>query len=218
MKINEFFDKGYYINLDRRTDRKAYIETLLKEINLLDFCERFSAKDGQEYGSYIMRHHCFSQTFVNLFKQALELDIDNIVVFEDDFAIYGDGLQNIENSLSQIKNNNIDWDLIYFGGYIRGETAQKVDNNLIKISGALTTHGIGISRKLMEYTIDKFVPFVDSSFDIWLSLQAELIGDIYCTFPFSTYQTDMFTSDLDINSTTGNLDHWKKNFFLGTFK
>lgn len=215
MKINEFFDKGYYINLDRRTDRRTYIETLLKELDLLNFCERFSAIDGEEYESYIMRHHCFSQTFVNLFKQALELNIENIVVFEDDFAIYENGLKNIENSLTQIKNNNIDWDLIYFGGYIRGETAQKVDTNLIKISGALTTHGIGISRKLMEYTLKKFVPFSDSSFDIWLSLQVENIGNIYCTYPFSTYQTDQFTSDLDIRFSTGNLDHWKFNFFTG---
>jgi len=215
MKINEFFDKGYYINLDRRTDRREYIKNVLQDIGLLDFCERFSAVDGQQYDNYVMRHHCFSQTFVNLFKQALDLGVENIVVFEDDFAIYENGLQNIENSLSQIKNNNLDWDLIYFGGYIRGETAKKVDDNLLKISGALTTHGIGISKKLMEYTLEKFVPFLDSSFDIWLSLQVKSIGNIYCTYPFSTSQTDKFSSDLDVRFTTSNLNHWKTNFFNG---
>jgi GR25 family glycosyltransferase involved in LPS biosynthesis len=162
-----------------------------------------------------MRHHCFSQTFINLFKQALELNVDNIVVFEDDFAIYENGLQNIENSLSQIKSNNLDWDLIYFGGYIRGETATKVDENLLNISGALTTHGVGISRRIMEHTVENFTPFVDCSLDIWLSLKLKKFNSIYCTYPFSTYQIDKFGSDLDARFHTSNLDHWKRNFFLG---
>jgi hypothetical protein len=67
----------------------------------------------------------------------------------------------------------------------------------------------------MEYTLEKFVPFLDSSFDIWLSLQVESIGNIYYTYPFSTYQTDKFSSDLDVRFTTSNLNHWKTNFFNG---
>ena len=31
MKINDFFEKGYYINLDRRPDRRAEFEAEVKK-------------------------------------------------------------------------------------------------------------------------------------------------------------------------------------------
>ena len=32
MKINDFFEKGYYLNLDRRTDRKVEFEEEAEQI------------------------------------------------------------------------------------------------------------------------------------------------------------------------------------------
>lgn len=220
MKIQEFFDKGYYVNLDRRTDRRTYIENILFTMGILDFCERVPGIDGIKYDNYIMRHHCFSQTFYNLFQNALQLNLNSIVIFEDDFAIYENGLENIENSLHQLNVNKLEWDIIYFGGYIGGKTAKKVANNLLKIDGALTTHGIGISKKTIQYVVDNFIPFSDSSLDLWLNAKGSenKIHNIYCTYPFSTYQVDIFSSDLDAYYHTGNLHHWKSNFFTGNIE
>ena len=46
MNINEFFEKVYCINLDRRSDRWDCVINNFNKNNIK--CERFSAKDGYE--------------------------------------------------------------------------------------------------------------------------------------------------------------------------
>ena len=90
MKINEFFEKGYYINLDRRVDRKIQFEKEMEKVGLGNFFERFSAHDANENAAEKYKHHYCGSSYVRLFKKIIEEGLERVVVFEDD-AIFYDG-------------------------------------------------------------------------------------------------------------------------------
>jgi len=211
MKIQEFFEKGYYINLDRRKDRYNYITNVLSEINLLEFCERVPGVDGIQEPDPIKKHHYCSASHQKVYNLAKEQNFNNIVVFEDDFTIFKDstnnGLTNIENSLDQLKNIP-DWDLIYFGGYIFDKEIKRISENLLKVDTILALHGYGISKSGME-KLSLQTPFEDCQLDGWIG-QREYINK-YVVYPFSTYQLEN-PSDLDASGNTPDMMHWKRSF------
>jgi glycosyl transferase family 25 len=70
----------FYINLDRRTDRKEHIETELRKMGIRDF-ERFTAIErppGQGIVGCGYSH-------LSVLKLAKERQYSNVLIFEDDF-------------------------------------------------------------------------------------------------------------------------------------
>lgn len=215
MKIQEFFDKGYYINLDRRTDRKEHIESVLSSNNLLYFFKRISAKDGINEPDPIKKHHYCSLSHHKVINDALKNNYNQIVVFEDDFTFYNcneyKGIDNIEKGLSQLQNIP-DWDIIFFGGYvvdlIEGNEVEKISSNLLKVKNVLTLHGVGISKNGLV-KLSQHKPFNDSFIDAWVGKNDNL--NKYIIYPFSSYQINL-PSDLDVSGRTPEVDHWKLNY------
>ena len=211
MKINEFFDKGYYINLDRRVDRKYYIENILKENNLLEFCDRISAVDGLAEPNPILKQHYCSASHHKVFSEAKKDNVEKVVVFEDDFSLYNSkkfkGLQNIEKGLTQLSKIN-DWDIVYFGGYIFDKEIKQISENLLKVDTILALHGYGISKTGME-KLNEHKPFTDCQLDGWIGQRSNI--NKYVIYPFSSYQIEN-PSDLDASGNTPNLQHWKEKY------
>lgn len=211
MKIQEFFDKGYYINLDRRKDRRGYIESTLTDINLFQFCERVSAVDGINETSPIKKQYYCSDSHHKVFNLALESNLDKIVVFEDDFAIYDceeyKGLSNIEKALDQLTDIP-DWDMIYFGGYIFDNVVKKVNSNLLKVDTILALHGYGISKSGIT-KLQLHQPYQDCQLDGWIGQRPYI--NKYVVYPFSTFQLEN-PSDLDASGRTPNIQHWKERY------
>ena len=67
MKINEFFENGFYINLDRRPDRRIEFETEMEKYGLKDFFERVSADDSIVEPDPIRKHYYCASTFFKKF-------------------------------------------------------------------------------------------------------------------------------------------------------
>jgi GR25 family glycosyltransferase involved in LPS biosynthesis len=207
MKIQEFFDAGYYINLDSRDDRNTHITKVLHSANLDIFVQRISAEDGtHEVEDYMRQHYC-SASHRKIFLDALEKGYKNIVVFEDDFNFYDTddykGIENIEAGLSQLKNIE-DWDIVYFGGYIFDKIIKKVDTNLLNINTILALHGYGLSTQGMNKLL-RHRPFVDCALDGWIGQQDDI--NKYIIYPLSSYQVST-RSDLDAFNHTPPLSHW----------
>lgn len=72
-------DKIYYINLDKRTDRKEQIEKELNDYGLN--YERFSAMEYQEFGAY----GC-ALSHLAILKEAKQKGYKNVWILEDDFT------------------------------------------------------------------------------------------------------------------------------------
>jgi GR25 family glycosyltransferase involved in LPS biosynthesis len=214
MKIQDFFDAGYYINLDKRDDRRKHITSVLNNIGLGDFVERIPAEDGTDELDVVTKHHFCAASHKKIYELALERNHERFVVFEDDFALYNtddySGIDNIEAGLDQLKD--IDWDIIYFGGYIKDDEVTKVSDNLLKVSAVLTLHGYGISKSGLEKIL-RHRPFIDSALDGWVGNQTDM--NKYMIYPMASYQTEL-SSDLDAWSTTPPLSHWEHDYLLPT--
>jgi GR25 family glycosyltransferase involved in LPS biosynthesis len=211
MKIQDFFDAGYYINLDKRVDRREHITSLFNSIGLGDFVERVSAEDGTHESVDKVRQHYCSASHKKVYELALERKHKRFVVFEDDFTLHNTddyfGIDNIEAGLSQLKNIE-NWDIIHFGGYIIDDVIKKVDTNLLKVNNVLALHGYGVSDTALEKLL-KHIPFADSALDGWVGHREHIIK--YMIYPMSSYQADL-SSDLDASGRTPPISHWTSNY------
>lgn len=194
MKIQEFFDKGYYINLDSRPERRQLFEQEMKSVGLGNFFERVSAEDGTHEVEDIKRHAYCSLTYMKLFHKIYQEGHERVVIFEDDAVFVNhptiSGIQIVENALDQIKDFS-DWDLLYFGGH--PVAINLVAPNLSQTDVILATHAIGYTRKGIEKILP-YEPFKDSAIDGWLSNHTEIKK--YLAYPLAIAQREG-ASDLD---------------------
>lgn len=150
-KIYDFFDDSYYINLDNRIDRREKIEKRLKEVNIKS--KRFSAiqpdikncthvpywkdhKTQQEQRLKSNEVGC-ALSHKGIISIAKDLNLDNILIFEDD-CVFLDGFEkSVKKIISDIKKYNIDWDIIYFGGEPNNNCERITDNVYIIPKGGI---------------------------------------------------------------------------------
>ena len=131
MKLNDYFDKIYCINLDRRTDRWEKCKTQFDKhgINV----ERFSALDGDklEYSNkrLLPGEIGIIRSNLELVKKAKENNYKNILIFEDDVEFADDLNEKFEKYIKQVPE---DWSFLYLGGNHVGGT-HPVNRNLHKI-------------------------------------------------------------------------------------
>ena len=99
------FDKIFYINLDKRTDRKEDIENELQSFNLSDNVERFSGIDRPEQGilGCTMSH-------LAVIKLAKERQYKQILILEDDFY-FTVTKEEFENQLTEFFDSNISYNV-----------------------------------------------------------------------------------------------------------
>lgn len=200
MKIDQFFQKAFYINLDRRTDRKQHFENEINKVGLGHFFERFPGHDYlgelKSTDDVIQKHAWCGSSYHRLFKKIFEEGYERVLIFEDDIVFYNEGpkpaIQIIEDALDDIQKFP-DWDMLYFGGHPIG-TMVKVSENLSKPEAILAMQAVGYSRKGVEKFIE-YKPFVDgAAIDGWASSKKHVVK--YATNLLAVAQSDG-ESDLD---------------------
>lgn len=121
--INDYFDKVYVLNLDRRPDR---IENIKNKLDLLNIkFERFSAIDGNnisdseyDFTGFIQGKGMLENKYalaclrshIEIIKDAKFKGYNRILIFEDDVLISKD----INIHLQKLRNIK-DWKLLYLG-------------------------------------------------------------------------------------------------------
>lgn len=125
-KINHIF----YINLDRRIDRRELIEKELIKMDLISKAERFPAIE-HEIG-YV---GC-SYSHLECIKLAKERKYKNILIFEDDFEFIKDK-DYFYNKMAILLDEKLD---VLFLSY-NSRKFKKIDDNKIKLITNLTSSG-----------------------------------------------------------------------------
>lgn len=198
MRLNEFFDAAYYINLDRRTDRKKQFELEMESIGLEGWAQRipalpyFKGLHTQKNCDQCDKHAACGINHNRILEKANHLNLENVLILEDDITFTKEGLTIIEQALDQL-NTIPDWDVFHLSAFVIHDTLDLVAPNLIKADTCLTAHAYGINRraytKLLEYR-----PTFDCPFDGWMGQRLHIKK--YVAYPLGIYQRDGI-SDLD---------------------
>lgn len=150
MSLNNYFDKIFVINLDRRKDRLAFANKEFKKINTT--FERFSAFDGSvntpphglsinrgEYGAY--------NSHLNLLKYIIENKIERSLICEDDVVFCDDFINQFEAYHKQLPENT---SLYYLSANNERANLEKVSDNIFKTVGSLALHAYSVDLKAAE--------------------------------------------------------------------
>ena len=149
MKITEFFDKTYCINLDRRTDRWENAVKEFESVGVLDRVVRVSAVDHKDGRIGLIK------SFLKIFKDVKERNVENVLIFEDDihFIQENNPIETLEKAIEQA--GSIEWSLFYLGANTH-EKCNIFRPNLIMIKNAYSAHAVGYSHKTYNTIIEKF--------------------------------------------------------------
>lgn len=181
MLMNNFFDKIYCINLDRRTDRWDEVSKLFNKHNIV--VERHSAFDGKKeltlpYPSSSELAGAISHRDVIL--KAKELGLKNVLIFEDDVEMVED-VNNVFNGIKDFIPN--DWDMLYFGGNHVGGLIQ-VNQYFFKCLRTYALHMYAVNEKcydlIIKYLSDKIKWSLEGKQPLKPSVAADyFIGDLH---------------------------------------
>jgi hypothetical protein len=140
-------DIGFYINLDRREDRKVKLETQLKDFNITGV-ERHSA--FSEYESNTL--NC-KRSHLQLMEKLLETDFETLLILEDDCLF----LDVLKEKSDEIFNdiNNTEWDVFWLGCRNRRDPI-KYKNNCFQVSSVSYAQSYLIKRDFCKFIIDNF--------------------------------------------------------------
>lgn len=148
MKINEFFDKIYCINLDHRPDRWETAQKEFDKIGVTEYIERWPGVVNDDGNLGCTLSH------VSIMKDAKENNYKRILIFEDDVLFVQTDVNKIESALDDLEELG-NWDLFYIGSTVEPKTGRfdRVTDNLLRTNFAYTTHAYGVNQQVYDETI-----------------------------------------------------------------
>jgi GR25 family glycosyltransferase involved in LPS biosynthesis len=138
--INGLFEmKGFYINLDHRTDRKRHIEHQLEQIRMTGNITRFNAIKNANG-----RIGC-SLSHLKCLENALKNEWDHVLICEDDITFLNPSLfiSQLNYFLENIETKS--WDVVLLGGNII-PPYQIINKSCVKVSKCQTTTGYIVQK------------------------------------------------------------------------
>jgi hypothetical protein len=158
MKIMEFFDRAYAVNLPERKDRRSMIVRELDKAGMPltpNKTEIFSAIRPDDSGGFpsIGARGCFL-SHLTILKRAREERLANVLIVEDDLTISEQFRTEQEVLVERLRRT--DWDFVYFGH--QEKTEETSPGTLQPFFGPLQmTHFYGVNGK----TFDRLISFLD---------------------------------------------------------
>jgi glycosyl transferase family 25 len=155
--------KIFYINLDKRTDRRELIENELKQYNLYDKAERIPAIHTPDQGilGCTMSH-------LAAIKLAKERNYDQVLILEDDFY-FTLPPEEFENLLAQFYSSPPDFQVCMISyNMIRSEPTNH--SFLLKVLEAQTASGYIVHQSLYDPLIQVFeeaIPLLRDTKEHW---------------------------------------------------
>jgi GR25 family glycosyltransferase involved in LPS biosynthesis len=160
MKLNEFFDQIYCINLDRRIDRWQNVEKEFDRLNIT--VERFTACDGKELLEQLPQEAKsdiklspgelgLAITHQALLVQSMERNHKSILILEDDVRFVDDFNEKFDRYSEEVP---IDWDMLYLGGNLDHWKPTQITQHVHKGHCILTTHSVGLKDTIFQHMND----------------------------------------------------------------
>lgn len=144
MKYLNYFDGAFYINLDRRVDRKESFEAKAKNVGL--DIPRFSAIEdpsiaNKREDSDWWKKVCCTLSHQACIQIAKENGWESCLIFEDD-AIFDESF--VEESKKIIADlSELKWNMFFFGGEPNSD-CEPITNNIVQTSGVYGAHAYAI--------------------------------------------------------------------------
>lgn len=193
--IFDYFDGGFYLNLDKRTERREAFEKRSKEAGFE--VERFPAIQLKEEDvpnphngrDWHIKISCTYSHF-EMIKEAKRRGWKNCVIFEDD-CVFEDGfVDKIKECVEELKD--IQWDIFYMGGE-PGSWCDSVSDKLAKCTaGMYATHAYVINESFYDKVIN--LPYTMGVIDtIYMGMYT---NNYYMSKELLAWQDDNFESDL----------------------
>lgn len=140
-------DIGFYINLDKRTDRKEKIEDQLVKFNIQGV-ERFSAVNNTTTATVNCKRSHFE-----LYQKLVDSEFETLLVLEDD-CMFLDFLT--EESDEIFENiNNTDWDVFWLGCRNRRDPVF-YKNNCYFVTSASHAQSYLIKRDFAKHLLETY--------------------------------------------------------------
>ena len=161
-KISDYIDGIFYINLDKRTDRRAEIEFELNNMELQ--FERFPAIETPGRGIVGCGY-----SHLSVFKLAKERKYKNVLIFEDDFYFII-SKQQLYESLQLLFTENVDFDVCMLGYNLFHEEECIEYPFLKRVRNAQTASAYIINEKYYDALIELYewaIPLLDSTGMHW---------------------------------------------------
>jgi glycosyl transferase family 25 len=204
MKITDFFDKIYCINLEHRTDRWELALNEFKKLGIENDVTRFNGlyiKDNGNLGC--------TRTHHNIIKDAKENNYERILIFEDDVLFLDNDISLIENILDQL--NNIDYDIFYLGSTVDPNVGffTKETENILKTNFAYTTHSYSVTNKNYDYILNNIINY--EIIDVFYNQFLVPLNKAYISNPILTIQQPNNFSNIQNNNSESY--EWMIDFF-----
>jgi len=137
--------KGFYINLDKRPDRKLHFENIQKKYSFFSELERLSACEHEK--GFI---GC-SQSHIKALKKCKDMEGEVFMICEDDLIIFND--ENYKQMINTL-NLNDNWDLLTLTP--RGDQFENdnIRNEYFRIKNCQTTTGYLIKKDFIDILIE----------------------------------------------------------------
>jgi GR25 family glycosyltransferase involved in LPS biosynthesis len=221
MKLIDFIDCIYYINIDTRTDKNEEAIRQLTELGLIEKVKRFNAIKPtdigcklQDNGLYTVQEYsrCAALSHFNIIKDATENKFKNILVFEDDFHFLNDedsnALDNIEKALDQLQDIK-DWDIFFVGGNLIDSELKYVSDNIIKINEIVCSHAYILNERSYQNVLSQYDNTI--FIDCYLS---QHLKHKYVVSPVSVIQKYVNSVDiiLENRNFTPDVTFWKESY------
>lgn len=186
VKINDYFDDIYCINLDKATDRW---ENCKKQFNLYDInVNRFSAIEVENEKNGLLKGEigCMRSHY-DVIKKSAERGLKNVFIFEDDAVLVDNFNEMFDDKIKQVPS---DWDFIYLGGNHIGNLTQ-INNDVFKMSHSYAIHAIGI-KNTMFYSILETLKKEEKQVDVYYAMMMQFCN-AYVIKPHLSYQKDGYS-------------------------
>ena len=193
--MNEFFDKIYCINLDKRTDR--WNESLIEFEKLQLNVERVSAIDGSKLKNNTnIKNGALALTLTvnQIIDEAISENLNRILILEDD-VIFTDKIKDFSDMITELPD---DWDMVSFGGNHNTHCGSlppiKVNDNFNKLYNTYSAHAIGISSSGLALIKGKLLEKL-LEIDV-LYAEIQKTDNVYCFSELLAYQRPSY-SDIE---------------------
>ncbi len=160
MRIWDFFDKIYCINLEERKDRWVLCEEKFEQYNIINYIRFEGIKIKDNLSNKKLGQIGCALSFYRIIKNAYENFYKNILIFEDDFYFVRSKDQTEIILKESISNLPKEWDVLYLGANIVYDYSNCplsfFNKYLFKLNSAYCTHSISFSRNGINKFINRF--------------------------------------------------------------
>jgi GR25 family glycosyltransferase involved in LPS biosynthesis len=161
--MSKYIDKIFYINLDKRTDRRENIENLLNEYGLE--YERYSAIPTPDSGIVGCGY-----SHLNVLKLARERGYKNVLILEDDFEFVV-GKEEFEAQLAQLFESGLPFDVCMISYIIqKSEDAASEYPFVRRILDGQTASGYIVNQHYFDELINLYewaIPLLEKTNEHW---------------------------------------------------